>query len=145
MRRARLQHQVQYLSLYHQNPKAILIHLGSNDLTSQKSVEIRHAMKADIISLFKTFTNTKIIVSALLPRLIWRSKIPIILLEKKRKAINKFVRRLVEHEGGIFIRHDDISVDTPGLYFQDGVHLSDVGNDLFILGITDALERALSN
>ena len=31
----------------------------------------------------------------------------------------------------------------PGLYFSDEIHLSDVGTDLFLLSIKDALEEAL--
>lgn len=145
MKWAHLKHTLQYMALHKPSPKAIVIHLGSNDLGTVKSVDLRHAMKDDIFSLFKTFPNTTLIVSALLPRIVWdRTSIPVDKLEKKRKQLNRFLKRMVEHDNGIFVKHEDITADTVGLYFRDGVHLSDIGNDLLLLGFRDALETVFS-
>ncbi len=43
--------------------------------------------------------------------------------------------------GGTFVAQPDIITDTPGLYLPDGVHLSDVGLDLFALNLTEALRQ----
>ena len=57
MKWSQLKHALQYLALHNPSPKAILIHLGSNDLGSLKSIEMRHAMKEDILSIFETFPD----------------------------------------------------------------------------------------
>ena len=56
------------------------------------------------------------------------------------KLLNRFLKRLVLYLGGQFIEHEDIKADTPGFYFRDGVHLSDIGTDLFLLSCRDTLE-----
>ena len=45
--------------------------------------------------------------------------------------------------GGVFIDHLEITADTPGLYKSDGVHLSDIGSDIFMLDIREALQDRL--
>ena len=145
MKWTQLSHTLQFMALHNPTPKAIVLHLGSNDIGTDKSIVLRHAMRQDIISLFETFPDTTLILSALLPRIVWdKTCTPVVKLEKTRKQLNRFLRRLVVHDGGIFVNHEDITVDTPGLFFRDGVHLSDVGNDLFLLNVTDALEEVFS-
>ena len=141
MRWGRVRERLQHLALYNQVPKAIMLHVGGNDLGMCKSVVLSHLMREDILFIFRTFPRVRLIVSGLVPRLNWpRSAWEAPALERVRKQLNGFIRRLVQHDGGIFLPHSDISVDTPGFYYKDGVHLSDVGTDLFLLSFRDALE-----
>ena len=59
--------------------------------------------------------------------------IQVVKLEKTRKQLNRFLRCLVEHNGGIFINHEDISV-VVCCFFELGLGL--VGNDLVLLNAT---------
>lgn len=137
----KLLQQVQYLSLYNSTPRAILIHLGSNNIATDKSICIRFQIKQDICWLLETFPHTVILFSAFLPRIKWsRTNTPYDALERKRKALNRFTRRFLEFRGHKFIRHDDIDVKTLGLYREDGVHMSDIGNDILNLDFKTALE-----
>lgn len=44
--------------------------------------------------------------------------------------------------GGLSYRHVDLEGGYPGLYRPDGVHLSEVGIDIFNLGLQNGIEMA---
>ena len=145
MRWAQLRQRLQHLALFNPAPKVILLHVGGNDLGLTKGVVLRRAIKDDIQSISEMYPNVKLIVSGLVPRMAWpRSEWPVPKVEKVRKYVNNFTRRLVAHAGGMFIQHADITPETPGFYFRDGVHLSDIGTDLFLFNIKEALTSCLS-
>ncbi|MES9883958.1 MAG: SGNH/GDSL hydrolase family protein [Sedimenticola sp.] len=137
-----LRQKIQYAAIHGSAPKAIVIALGSNDLGLTKGCPLIHDMRRDLHAVQAMFPETKIIFSALLPRLVWlRTDIPVDKIETKRKQINRTVRRFVTNIlHGSFVSHPDITADCPGMYHTDGVHLSDIGNDLFMLNIKEALE-----
>ncbi len=135
---------IQYLALRESCPKVIFIHLGSNNIGSSSCSYLRAVMKRDILNIVSMFPNAKLVVSAMLPRLVWnRTLISVDKIEKKRRYFNRFLRRLVCYLGGQFVSHEEITADTPGLFFGDGVHLSDVGTDLFLMAFKDCLETML--
>ena len=137
-----LRREVQYLAMHNPPPRVLLLHVGSNDLGTVGCSVMRAQFKADILDLHALFPDTTLVVSAMLPRLDWsRSLIPINKLERKRRLLNRFLRRLALYVGGRFIAHEDITYDCPGLFYSDGVHLSDVGSDLFLLSIRTVLEE----
>ena len=104
---------------------------------------LRNVIKDDMLYLFKLLPSTTLVLSAILPCLNWsRSEMLIDKFEKKRKLLNRFMRRrLACYLGVFFLAHEDIKSDTPGFYFADGVHLSDVGNDIILLSICEVLEK----
>jgi lysophospholipase L1-like esterase len=140
----RLMAEVQFLAIHNQAPKIIIIHAGSNDLCSAKCSTMRQSFRSDIDELHSLFPNAKICMSAMLPRMLWPQSFPLNKIEKKRKLLNRFIRRLTTYVGGLFINHEEISTDTPGFYFSDGVHLSSIGCDMFLLAVKDALEHMLT-
>lgn len=140
----RLRPEIQFHALHNYPPRAIVIHVGSNDLAKVKSVVSVHDMKDDLQHLVDTYPNTKIMFSAMFPRIVWtRTKNPE-KMEPKRKEINRVIRRFMQYKGrGVFIEHPEITTDTPGLYGRDGIHLSDIGSDIFMLDIREALRMYL--
>ena len=142
MKWRQLSHTIQLLGLHLPCPRAIVIHVGSNDIGSVPCHNLRRVIRRDLFAIHNLFPTAVVIVSALLPRLNWdRSFILDDKVEKKRKLLNSFMKRLVSGMGGNFITHEEITADTPGLYRGDGVHLSDVGNDLFLMELNDALDK----
>ena len=132
---------LQLQCLHSRPPKYLVIHLGSNDLTSTTGCELEHKVRGDIDLWMSNLPNTTFIFSELLPRLSWGSTvIPFQKIEKKRKHFNNRMRRFIHAKGGYFVKHD-INIDTPGMYFRDGVHLSDVGYDMFLLSLTSLFEN----
>ena len=55
--------------------------------------------------------------------------------------VNKVLGRFVAKHRGLVVRHRELNV---GLYLlRDGVHLTDVGTDLWVLGVQEGVQRAL--
>ena len=131
---------IQYAALHNAAPKAIVVHVGSNDLAYQKGVVLIHNMKDDLSNLVQTFTSSAIFVSAMLPRIVWSGTQVPDKMEPKRKFINRVIRRFIKYNGSF---HPEITSDTPGLYKPDGVHLSDIGSDILMLDIREALQDQL--
>lgn len=131
---------IQYLQLQGAPPKVMVIHVGSNNLGCTPLGHIREDMKRDFAHLFSIYSNTRILASEMLPRLVWdRTSLPIAAIENKRKNLNDTVRRFVTYNGGTFIKYQEITTDTPGLFYKDGAHLSDIGIDMMLFEIKEAL------
>ena len=97
---------IQYAALRSAAPKAIVVHVGSNDLAYQKGVVLIHNMKDDLNNLVQPFTNSAIFVSAMLPRIVWSGTQVPDKMEPKRKFINRVIRRFITYNGrGVFIDH----------------------------------------
>ena len=140
-----LMNKIQYLGLHNAAPRAIMLHLGSNDIGSVRCNVLRQVFRRDILALAKMFPTAVLMVSAMLPRMAWSASISRDKVEKKRKLLNRFLRRLISYIGGSFITHEEITTDTPGFYFRDGIHLSDVGCDMFLLSCKDSLENVFGS
>ena len=91
---------IQYAALHNAAPKAIVVHVGSNDLAYQKGVVLIHNMKDDLSNLVQTFTSSAIFVSAMLPRIVWSGTQVPDKMESKRKFINRVIRRFIKYNGG---------------------------------------------
>lgn len=133
---------MQYTCLHNKPPKFLFLHLGSNDLTSIKGCALEHSMREDIRSWMEKLPMTQFIFSELLPRINWGApQFPDYKIERKRKHLNNCLRRFMTHNGGQYIKHEDIETETAGLYFRDGIHLSDIGYDIMLLGFKDIFEK----
>lgn len=132
----------QQAMLFNRPPKMILVHVGGNDLVQFKVTRIIKDLKRHLSYIASVFPEALVIWSDILPRTHWRGAINtpenLRKLDNKRKRINR-AGRLVTKElpHGRSIRH---SIDTtPGLLKEDGVHLTLIGNAIFL----DTLQEAL--
>ena len=66
-----LRSQVQWVGL-HGQPRIIILHVGGNNVVDIKMQKMKRIMKRDFNNLFKTFPNTLIKWSEILPRLTWK-------------------------------------------------------------------------
>ncbi|KAJ8307741.1 hypothetical protein KUTeg_014712 [Tegillarca granosa] len=101
--------------------------IGSNDLVSRASGVLRWEMKLDLLSLSK-LPNTTVVWSCILPRLFWygaRSQVAI------------------DNVRGRVITQSDLSDKETGCYRFDGIHLSDIGNDIYLNALQGALKSFL--
>nr|XP_022306277.1 uncharacterized protein LOC111112779 isoform X3 [Crassostrea virginica] len=112
-------------------PNFILIHCGGNDLGKLSVRRIRVVAKLLLLFIRTNFQNIKVIWSFILPRLQWRTSASLKAMEKARKRVNSHIATTVLQSGGAIIRHTDIKPD-PALFAQDGVHLSSLGNSIFL-------------
>ena len=51
--------------------------------------------------------------------------------------------RYVRARSGVVVRHRQLEGDNRRLMSQDGVHLNDIGMDIFLSGLQDGIEQAL--
>ncbi|OCT71957.1 hypothetical protein XELAEV_18034934mg [Xenopus laevis] len=62
-------------------------------------------------------------------------------MERSRRKLNQLLSVFVRRSGGVLVRHKELETALTGYYRRDGVHLSDVGFNLFHLGLADGVER----
>ncbi|XP_070593938.1 uncharacterized protein [Erythrolamprus reginae] len=120
-------------------PGVLVLHLGGNDLGLLKGLALVAQAGEDLKVLRKWWPSTRLVWSWILPRKVWRFAQHPRAIDKQRIQVNKEIGKLILAEGGFIIRHPDIRIHIPDLYRPDGVHLTDVGNDIFL---TD-LQRGL--
>ena len=124
-------------------PNYLVIHLGSNDLTTIKLKDLMSNIECSVLRLKTLLPRTKLIWSDILQRCYWHGATSQVKIEKTRIRINSFARGLVLKEGGFTIRHQTITVKEIALYRNDGVHLSNVGNAIFLNDIQGGLESII--
>lgn len=123
------------------SPDALLLHCGGNDLGVIRSVELVAAMKQDLQALYERFPNMILILSFLTQRRLWSSANPKG-IEHSRRWVNSHVSAFISRLQGIVIPHPDIRFNRPELFLRDEVHLSPLGNDIFLKDLAECL-RAL--
>ena len=141
-----LRSQIQWVGL-HGQPRMIILHVGGNNVVDTKMQKMKRIMKRDFNNLFKTFPNTLIVWSEILPRLTWKFAPPESewkCWDKKRIRFNELGRQMVStYSNGKVLKHE-VTVDCPGLFGKDGCHMSPVGNALFCNSLQGGIETFLS-
>ena len=131
-------------------PKFLLIHLGSNDLTTPEmtSVELVHQIQCSLYRYNVLLPNTTLIFSSLLPRLYWHGVLPSagVKINKKRLKVNKATKKFITQEvNGCYINHDKtITALEPSLFRSDGTHLSEIGLDIFLNNLQSGIQLFLN-
>lgn len=100
------------------------------------------AIKRDLYCFHLTSSGTTIVYWEIVPRLIWLSSLLHRVMEKMRKRVNWVMAKFIPFLGGFAYQHVDLEGGIPGVYRQEGVHLSDVGADIFNLGLQYSIEMA---
>lgn len=130
-------------------PDFLVIHLGSNDLTTEglTSKKLIKEIECTFLRYNALMPDTTLVWSAILPRLYWHGA-PLNSgkkIEKKRTTINRKVRSIVLDLGGAVISHRNILAKFTQLYRHDGTHLSRTGNELYLKNLEGGLFTFLSN
>jgi hypothetical protein len=88
------------------------------------------------------YPDLKLIWSEILQRRYWHNANNQVAIETSRKRVNLAIKNIFlnEIQKGCIIRHPNITVKEKSLLRYDGVHLSDVGNNIYLNNIQGALE-----
>ncbi|XP_041439796.1 uncharacterized protein LOC121400543 [Xenopus laevis] len=124
-------------------PDILVVHCGGNDLGRVSQRELIRVMRCDLERIMQLAPNVKIVFSEMVSRIHWRFVNTWEAIERSRKVINKQSAGIVRKMGGFNVRHKYVVTGDPGYYLKDGVHLSQVGLDIFVLGLQDGIERVL--
>ncbi|CAC5401645.1 unnamed protein product [Mytilus coruscus] len=119
-------------------PQILTIHLGSNDLGLIKGKKLIEQIRLDIMRLHVLLPNLSLVWSEILPRRYWHLAENQVAINSTRNRVNAAVRNIFKEElnHGLVICHPNIKAQERDLFRHDGVHLSDVGNDVFLNNVT---------
>ncbi|KAE8586426.1 hypothetical protein XENTR_v10021666 [Xenopus tropicalis] len=123
-------------------PDVLLLHLGGNDVGKIPMKNIIERMKKDLKKVWDRAPKLILIWSQIVPRLVWREARELKALDKVRSKINTTMAKFVKRKGGISVRHKMIEGEQM-YYRQDGVHLNEVGLDIFNFGLREGVEVAM--
>ncbi|OCT74241.1 hypothetical protein XELAEV_18033199mg [Xenopus laevis] len=123
-------------------PDIITLHVGGNDLGSVPKRELIHAMKRDLLWLLVRAPDLIIIWSQMVPRRYWSYDRSHTAIERVQVKVNMAISKFVRQQGGIAVRHRLLEEGKDYLH-EDGIHLKDVGMDVFNFGLRGGLEIAL--
>ncbi|KAM4048973.1 uncharacterized protein ACNLHF_027154 [Anomaloglossus baeobatrachus] len=124
-------------------PVVLVLHAGGNDLCSIEMTELLTLMRADIDKFPAFFSQVLIVWSEIVPRVVWRGARDWAGMERTRRTINHRISRFVHFKGGVIVRHRQLEGTNARLMRPDGVHLNDIGLDIFLSGLQDGIEEAL--
>ncbi|KAJ7326847.1 hypothetical protein JRQ81_016606 [Phrynocephalus forsythii] len=121
-------------------PPAIrIIHLGGNDMTHMSGKALILKVIDDLREYHSRFPMTRIVWSAMIPLLVWGPVHDPQKMHKFRKGVNREVDNFISNGLGSVIQHPEITALKPELFWPDGVHLSDMGLEIFLLELQEGL------
>jgi lysophospholipase L1-like esterase len=126
---------VKYLLRFNQPPDFLVIHCGGNSIGAVKLRELRCQIKDSLGQLMALLPSTKLIWSQILPRIFWRYSQNSRALNRAAARINHYAAWICIQAGGGYIRYPELAWNEPMMFREDGVHLSDIGNELFLFRI----------
>lgn len=106
---------------------------------------------ADLITLIWTdlehlpsfFPEVIIAWSEIVPRVVWQLVRDASAVEKALWTVNVRLSHFVRSRSGVVLHHCQLQGDNSCLMRPDGVHLNDIGLDIFLSGLKDGVEQAL--
>ncbi|XP_069131942.1 uncharacterized protein [Argopecten irradians] len=122
-----------------ENPNILLLHCGGNDLGKIPIAKLRSVFRRVIRFLYSQFPGVKLIFSQILPRLSYRYSDNVTAMEACRCRLNSAVAKDVLGLGGCYLKYPDIKA-TEAFFSQDKVHLSELGNNIFLNTLQGGVE-----
>lgn len=122
----------------------LVVHAGGNDLGSIRSVDLMESMKQDLARCFSIFDGLSLVWSDIVSRPRWDVYAAPRAIDRARRRVNREVSGFVRQLGVFSVRHTELEGDNRNLIRGDGVHLTDIGLDIFLTGLMAGIEEALS-
>lgn len=117
-------------------PDILVIHCGANDVGLVPVLAILKIIDEIFEFLHSHLPHTVITWSQLLPCVNWRycTSTSNEAMERARKRINRYGAMAALKSGGHYVLHRELTTNPVdmALYDKDGVHLSSLGNDMFL-------------
>ncbi|XP_061188009.1 uncharacterized protein LOC133196083, partial [Saccostrea echinata] len=129
-------------------PTVLVIYCGGNDIGNPHSTlkGLQMYMKSTIVNISQLMPKTIIVWSHILPRSNWTLCLSNKDGENWRRRINSALATFVVKKAcGASIKYPDILIRHVSLFRKDGIHLSDLGNDIFVNSVRNALGLFLSS
>ena len=143
LRVSQARRQIRSLLKVEDMPNIIVIHMAGNDIGQTKVGFLRIEIKNFLNWLAELMPETAIVWSQILPRTQWRFSQNLVAMENVRVRLNSSIASFVVNSGGHYVRYPDIQASKTFLC-EDGVHLTPLGNNVFLNTLQGALETILS-
>lgn len=117
---------IDYISANGTDDTKYFVHVGTNNVLNTRSEELLQKYKDLLQRLKEKTNNNNIIISGILPRIMWRTD-----FFGKASYINNSLKSLCLQEGVHFVNFWNHFYDKKMLFAPDGLHLSSVGNSRF--------------
>lgn len=119
-------------------PDFIIIHIGGNDIGNIPVGYLQLQLKQFLNWVSEKLPHASLVFSQILPRSKWRYSKNNEKMEKCRLRLNSTVAAFLINKGGYYIHYPDIKPTTT--FLEDGVHLTDLGSEVFLNIIQGAIE-----
>jgi lysophospholipase L1-like esterase len=139
-----LRQQIRTMLKYEDPPAFLVLHISGNDIGDSKVGFFRNEIKDTIRWIMKVLPGTVLVWSQILPRLTWRFSSDNAAMNRCKYRINNSISAFILKQGGCYIRHPDI-VPSSRLLRDDGVHLTDLGSEIFLNNLQGGLEWFIYN
>lgn len=124
-------------------PVILVLHAGGNDLCFMRVSELLTLMRADLDRAMGLFAEVIVVWSEMIPRVLWQGARDAWAVDRARRTVNARMARFIRSRGGVVVRHRQLEGDNRRLMRRDGVHLNDIGLDIFLSGLQDGVEQAM--
>lgn len=123
-------------------PDILVLHCGADDLGYQSVFSLTSAMKSDILKMMSMFPKLKIVFSCIAQRKNWLRQFDLYLSpEEARREVNRNITEFLRENRMFSIHHSNIIHSVHQLFLPDGMHLSSIGNSIFMHNICDTLQN----
>ncbi|XP_073517775.1 uncharacterized protein [Phyllobates terribilis] len=124
------------------SPLILVLHAGGNDLCSFHLAELLTIMRSDVDKFHRLFPELTLIWSEVMSRVAWQGARDVAAVERSVRTLNARLSRFIRFKAGVVMRHHQLEGDNSSLMLPDGVHLTEIGLDIFLSGLQDSIEQA---
>lgn len=140
---SRVLSEFRFYASYDRYPDVLLLHVGGNDMAWRPSRHLIRDIKMDLLCLWTLCPNLIIVWSDIVARRVWREARSVDCINRARAKVNKEVGSFVKRHGGIVVRHKELEKPSEEFLLHDGIHLNEIGTDMWALDLREGLEMAL--
>ncbi|XP_040190111.1 uncharacterized protein LOC120921660 [Rana temporaria] len=119
-------------------PFGIIIHLGGNDVGRKSNLGLISWIKEDLRWLSEYYPDTILIFSSIVLRPCWSQG-----AKWRGRRINNVLQRFLWREKGCMYHNYSLEGEQLDLFRDDGVHLSNEGNCIFVSNLRQMVELCL--
>ena len=122
---------IKYLLNFEDSPSILAMQCGGNSIGQLPLLDLRNQIGSSLWEIQPLLLSTRQVWSQILPRSSW-------CYSSNNMALH-FAAWFCIQLVGAYIKYPEIAWDKEGLFSRDGVHLSDMGNELFLCRLQNKL------
>ena len=138
-----IRQQIRTMLKYEDPPNILIIHVAGNDIGATKTIELCIKIKRNLSWSRCCLPSSMLVWSQILPHLKWRYSENLRAMDIRRNRVNSSIASFLMKNSGSYIRNPEIKANEK--FFEDGVHLSSLGNEIFLNTLQGGIESIVKN